>query len=985
MKKIILIISTLILSFIIVSCDTQKVDSMEILETLYELVEIEINPTNTYETITKNITLKTEYEGFEDVEVIWVSNGETIVINGNLGVVTRPLSDTLVRLSATLKLNDKQITKHFSLVVLKEEEIIPDTTKPIIKGYKDYNLTVGDSEPNWLEGITVEDNVDETLDVTIIYNNVNMELPGTYQIIYSATDLSGNEATVTITVIVKPLGEYREGVTYIEDFETNTAPTTTRYGGGSFVSQGITWEFDQAINAGIAETGKYKINDNGILLRRASDSFLKANFTGGLQSFSFDWRKAFTGGSFREVEVLLTDLSTNQTFTYEDSMTGAGEDQTIFKFLQKDLKILGDWSITIKIKGTSTVNAHITIDNFSWTTNPGELIPQNELDATSDKDQLTLTNHIIAPTNLDLVSKGNKNSDITWSYKDTNNTNNNLINLVTGDTTLPLTDQVHIILVATITNGDYTTTKEFDILVGEDNVDIKSVRNTSNNSYVYTKGIITSFYETTTEIKFFIEDNNSGIYVVAPLSYKSNVLVGNEITIKGTKNTVNNQVEINDIRSINLLTQTTITPLNIDSDELNLNPSKYVQLFGLIHESYDNNSLSYILETDKGPFEVVIPNDLKAEIKLSIQNKLSNLTPGLGITIKAPVYQNQNNYYLLITNTEDITLDDEIDLNTVTSIILNNIELPIFNSPITNKLVLLDSNKLLFDATIIWSSSNTNVLLNDGTIIRQDDDTPVNFTYEIKYNKEVIKTDTYQLIIKSKIPLFEGYYQSLTGLEGQYLVDELYSILNNTGQYQTTTYGDARDLLEKTDAWIDYNTDYVYLIYTDTLKGSVSNGYPDEGPALAKWDGGATWNREHVWAKSLFGTGNYDPSNSTRGIDADLHNLRAADTTVNSTRSNNIFINQVYNAGGFGNYGSQWYPGDNHRGDVARILFYMDIRWGALTDLSKIGDLNTLLQWHELDPVDAFEINRNNIIFSHQNNRNPFIDHPELANMIYVN
>lgn len=172
------------------------------------------------------------------------------------------------------------------------------------------------------------------------------------------------------------------------------------------------------------------------------------------------------------------------------------------------------------------------------------------------------------------------------------------------------------------------------------------------------------------------------------------------------------------------------------------------------------------------------------------------------------------------------------------------------------------------------------------------------------------------------------------------------------------------------------------LIYTDTLKGSVNSGYPDEGPALPVWDSGATWNREHVWAKSLLGDSGYDAGNSTRGIAADFHNLRAADTNVNSTRNNNKFINAISKPS-FGNYGGEWYPGDNHRGDVARILFYMDIRWGLETDLSKIGYLDILLQWHELDPVDDFEINRNNVLYSHQNNRNPFIDYPELAEIIY--
>ncbi|CDR31368.1 Extracellular ribonuclease precursor [Acholeplasma oculi] len=235
---------------------------------------------------------------------------------------------------------------------------------------------------------------------------------------------------------------------------------------------------------------------------------------------------------------------------------------------------------------------------------------------------------------------------------------------------------------------------------------------------------------------------------------------------------------------------------------------------------------------------------------------------------------------------------------------------------------------------------------------------------------------------------YSGYYQSLNGVANNQLVDVLYTLLNDTGQYPTTTYGQARYYLEEADAWHGFNTDYAYLIYTDTLKGAAGSGFPDEGYALALWNYNndnvaSTWNREHVWAKSLFGAGNYEPGDSTRGIDADLHNLRAADTNVNSARGNNLFINQVYNDDGFGNYSSKWYPGDHHRGDVARILFYMDIRWGSMTDLALIGDLQTLIAWHLADPVDQFELTRNEIIYGYQKNRNPFIDHPELVQRIY--
>jgi endonuclease I len=94
----------------------------------------------------------------------------------------------------------------------------------------------------------------------------------------------------------------------------------------------------------------------------------------------------------------------------------------------------------------------------------------------------------------------------------------------------------------------------------------------------------------------------------------------------------------------------------------------------------------------------------------------------------------------------------------------------------------------------------------------------------------------------------------------------------------------------------------------------------------------------------------------------------------------------------------RFYPSDLDKGDVARILMYMVVRYEflGLTDhvplLSRaaytveaayMGKLSLLLSWHQADPVDQFEKNRNEIIFGYQNNRNPFIDHPELFEEVY--
>jgi hypothetical protein len=101
-----------------------------------------------------------------------------------------------------------------------------------------------------------------------------------------------------------------------------------------------------------------------------------------------------------------------------------------------------------------------------------------------------------------------------------------------------------------------------------------------------------------------------------------------------------------------------------------------------------------------------------------------------------------------------------------------------------------------------------------------------------------------------------------------------------------------------------------------------------------------------------------------------------------------------------------WEPRDNVKGDVARMMFYMDVRYDTGTDttmpdlvlvdhvgtprtsltdgIGELGKLCTLLAWNTLDPVDSFEIERNNTIYEYQGNRNPFIDHPEWVDTIYA-
>lgn len=165
------------------------------------------------------------------------------------------------------------------------------------------------------------------------------------------------------------------------------------------------------------------------------------------------------------------------------------------------------------------------------------------------------------------------------------------------------------------------------------------------------------------------------------------------------------------------------------------------------------------------------------------------------------------------------------------------------------------------------------------------------------------------------------------------------------------------------------------------------------------------WNREHVYAKSLGtptlldgGTANnssgpFSSSSSDAGEDA--HHLRPADVQWNSTRGN---LKYATGSGNSGNVVGGWYPGDEWKGDVARMVMYMYLRYGTQclpinvgTGTSPSSDsnmINLFLQWNAEDPVSPFEDARNtyhgNIANTYaQGNRNPFIDNPYLATLIW--
>jgi len=213
------------------------------------------------------------------------------------------------------------------------------------------------------------------------------------------------------------------------------------------------------------------------------------------------------------------------------------------------------------------------------------------------------------------------------------------------------------------------------------------------------------------------------------------------------------------------------------------------------------------------------------------------------------------------------------------------------------------------------------------------------------------------------------YYSEATGLtESEALREALHAIM--WADVSLVTYGEARYALQETDADPDDPTRVIQLYLRESVPGA--------------WDQGMTWNREHVWPISRMPVGR--PSNNDSGMASDLHNLTPADPDENNLRAVKFFNETDDNVSE-----PDYQPHDDVKGDVARMMFYMAIMYDELSlargfadpDNHEMGDLDYLIRWHFEDPVSAFERNRNNVIFDYQNNRNPFIDHPEFARIIY--
>ncbi|UAB74536.1 endonuclease [Mesoflavibacter sp. SCSIO 43206] len=230
-----------------------------------------------------------------------------------------------------------------------------------------------------------------------------------------------------------------------------------------------------------------------------------------------------------------------------------------------------------------------------------------------------------------------------------------------------------------------------------------------------------------------------------------------------------------------------------------------------------------------------------------------------------------------------------------------------------------------------------------------------------------------------------GYYDSLDGLSGAALEQALQDIIADPTVVRAQTYTDVIDILKEADQNPE-NSNQIWMVYTE--QGRAKLDFQTNASNIGKW------NREHTFPRSLAGYNSIEADDTGDGIDiywtteadslrhgnSDAHALRAVDGQENSSRGNQHYGQYTGPSGNLGSF----------KGDVARSVLYMQIRYNGLSVVNgypsttgQMGDLATILDWHRNDPPDDFEMNRNNVVYNWQFNRNPFIDQPDLVEYIW--
>ena len=697
----------------------------------------------------------------------------------------------------------------------------------------------------------------------------------------------------------------------------------------------ITWTSDSEFV--VIEDGKAIVNRQAVdITVTLTASF---EFNGKTESADFKVILKKIEPTQFDIELFRSFLDIPESTSIDLTLETSYEGYTVTWTSDSEFVVIEDGKAVVNrqdIDITATLSASITVDGEIQTVDFEVVVLKDEVD-TPDYDlilnQITVPAHtsvnLVLPTRIDEV-------ELTWFSNHSSITDTGIVTRQAEDVTVTLTVKVV---------EDMTFFKTFVVVVDKKteypiskHMPIAEVREKAQNAAVKVQGVVTSLMSNG---NYSIQDSSGAIPVYFGANKNNELVIGTEYVIEGVLGSFEGLIQIINPKIIQTLGTRTLpegidlTGYSLEFEDITLFEANIVTYFGLevVSKASPNNALELTLKNDANETTMVRLDQRVNDTPYPFTDiKVGEIVDLFNVTLGQYAGQAQ----LLFTRRSSIDARPK-NPETISIYGVNN-----------KNFIVGEIEPNLLEGITAKNGFNT-----DFTHLLDVDDSLVNFNVAGKYKVTVyLTTDssvfaTYTLYVRKPVEpgVYEGYYEKLDGLTGIELNNELRDLIRNTG---TSTGSTAQ--VKSVDR---VGTSY-YLIY----------------------DGmGSYGNREHVWPNSKLGSVKYD-----------LHNLRAAKTSTNSARSNYPFADNNKPFTGSQPYekiGSTWYPGDKHIGDVARIVFYISIRENL--SLNLVGNVDLFLEWHELDPVDDFEINRNDNIFEIQNNRNPFIDHPELAQIYFGN
>ena len=421
----------------------------------------------------------------------------------------------------------------------------------------------------------------------------------------------------------------------------------------------------------------------------------------------------------------------------------------------------------------------------------------------------------------------------------------------------------------------------------------------------------------------------------------------------------------------------------VDTDMIDIfNDDPYFATIQQINEGAGNNTNS-IQRNNDGSYFVGVPTPRQ------LNDGSGVVLNGVSITIAQSQYTEGDSFDITFTTEQNVGSDLKFDITLNNQTFDNsdftgntNLTIPSGQNTVTTTINLIDDTNDEGDEVmnVSFVSLPTGYLkLNNNIQIRAVDNDYVVSAWGTPRNP------TYGLVNSTQS---NNYYESLDGLSGANLRQALQNIIADPNVVRAQTYADIIDILKEVDQNPE-NSNQVWLVYLE--EGRAKLDYQTTSNNVG------TWNREHTFPRSRAGYYSIDADDITDGKNiywttnadslrhgnSDAHGLRASDGPENSIRNNQFYGEYTGPVGTLGGF----------KGDVARSVFYLAVRYNGLEIVNgypeglvgQFGDLATLLDWHRNDPPDDYEMNRNNIVYTWQFNRNPFIDEPDLIEYIWGN